>query len=68
MKEDQLHKARCLGCQTNNPFLCVSFPGRAPAHAADHAAWLKRRARDRQRQLDLEAREARVFRREEVGA
>lgn len=67
MKE-KTHMDRCLGCQTGNPFLCLSFPGKAPAHAADHAAWLKRRARDRQRQLDAERAEARVFRRSDIGA
>jgi hypothetical protein len=55
----------CEGCRTGNPFLCKSFPGVAPAHATDHAAWQKRRAKERQRQLDLERAEAKVFRRED---
>lgn len=63
--KEQVRQVECQGCLTGNPFLCKSFPGSAPAHAEDHAAWQKRRAKDRQRQLELERAEARVFRRED---
>lgn len=56
-------RVECEGCLKGNPYLCKSFAGIAPAHAKDFDAWQKQRAKDRQKQLDLERQEARVFRR-----
>lgn len=63
LSQDNEKRVTCKGCLTGNPYLCKSFAGIAPAHAKDFDEWQKQRARDRQRQLDLERQEARVFRR-----
>jgi hypothetical protein len=52
------HQDTCPGCKTNNPFLCWSFAGKAPRHAADHAAWQKRRAAAQQVERAKESVEA----------
>lgn len=70
LDEQESHRDRCPGCRDSNPYLCLSFPGKAPLHAEDHAAWLKRRAKEHQAERAREAQEAaaealegRVFRR-----
>lgn len=67
MKDEPL-RITCIGCLRGNPYLCVSFPGKAPAHAKDHDEWLRRRAKARQKELEAERAEARVFRRADIGA
>ncbi len=71
-KKEETHLDRCVGCKTDNYYLCISFPGKAPQHAIRHAQWLRQRSKDRAKEREKESLEllseveARVFQRERV--
>jgi len=58
-----------MGCQTDNLYLCLSFPGKAPLHAVRHSQYQRQRSKARQSEREKEAQEligeveARVFKR-----
>lgn len=63
MIDDKNEKQRkiCQGCITGNPFLCSSFPGRAPEHAQREVSYRKKKAR----QVERARGQPQVFRRDE---
>lgn len=46
MKNDKLPHGDCIGCATSNPYLCKSFPGKAPQHAQDYDNWQRLRVKE----------------------